>query len=205
MRKQFIISSLPDCSCLISFQSPSPAVCWRSQSMRWTSTSHPKTSSWVTQWSCWVVPSCSMTAMASLKSISRPTTLTWRWNPLKFQRRLTCITTGRGWEISNLSSYFLSQNWRPCNLTCVVVTICSHPHLQEVPPYNGFGSLEDSLQNCLSLIPEPPRKNVMKMLENNLKVLRYGVTMVSRRFCASCPPGCRKITQEVTQETHVID
>ncbi|RXN32248.1 EF-hand domain-containing 1 [Labeo rohita] len=42
-----------------------------------------------------------------------------------------------------------------------------------IPPYNGFGSLEDSLQNCLSLIPEPPKKDVIKLLENDNKVLRY--------------------------------
>ncbi|TMS12196.1 EF-hand domain-containing protein 1 [Larimichthys crocea] len=43
---------------------------------------------------------------------------------------------------------------------------------KKLPPYNGFGSLEDSLQNCLHLIPEPPKKNVIKMLEND-QVLRY--------------------------------
>ncbi|KAF4099887.1 EF-hand domain-containing protein 1 [Onychostoma macrolepis] len=42
-----------------------------------------------------------------------------------------------------------------------------------IPPYNGFGSLEDSMQNCLSLIPEPPKKDVIKLLENDNKVLRY--------------------------------
>ncbi|KAL1254124.1 hypothetical protein QQF64_016353 [Cirrhinus molitorella] len=42
-----------------------------------------------------------------------------------------------------------------------------------IPPFNGFGSLEDSLQNCLSLIPEPPKKDVIKLLENDNKVLRY--------------------------------
>ncbi|KAJ7988088.1 hypothetical protein DPEC_G00320000 [Dallia pectoralis] len=51
---------------------------------------------------------------------------------------------------------------------------------KEVPPYNGFGSLEDSLQNCLSLIPEPPKKDVVKMLENDHKVLRYAARMDSQ-------------------------
>ncbi|CAB1342657.1 unnamed protein product, partial [Coregonus sp. 'balchen'] len=50
----------------------------------------------------------------------------------------------------------------------------------KVPPYNGFGSLEDSLQNCLSLIPEPPKKDLMKMLENDHKVLRYAARMDSQ-------------------------
>ncbi|XP_019953070.2 EF-hand domain-containing protein 1 [Paralichthys olivaceus] len=51
---------------------------------------------------------------------------------------------------------------------------------KEVPPYNGFGSLEDSLQNCSALIPKPPKKDVMKMLENNNKVLCYSATLDSQ-------------------------
>ncbi|XP_036941840.1 EF-hand domain-containing protein 1 [Acanthopagrus latus] len=51
---------------------------------------------------------------------------------------------------------------------------------KEVPPYNGFGSLEDSLQNCLSLIPQPPKKNILKMLENSNKVLRYTARLDSQ-------------------------
>nr|XP_020444001.1 EF-hand domain-containing protein 1 [Monopterus albus] len=51
---------------------------------------------------------------------------------------------------------------------------------KEIPPYNGFGSLEDSLQNCLSLIPEPPKKNLLKILENDHKVLRYSATLDSQ-------------------------
>ena len=50
---------------------------------------------------------------------------------------------------------------------------------REIPPYNGFGSPQDSKQNCLSLIAQPPKKDVMKMLENDLKILRYAAVMVS--------------------------
>ncbi|XP_065062995.1 EF-hand domain-containing protein 1-like [Rhopilema esculentum] len=42
-----------------------------------------------------------------------------------------------------------------------------------LPPYNGFGSMEDSLQSCLSLVPQAPKKDFIKMLENDNKVLRY--------------------------------
>ncbi|XP_060113410.1 EF-hand domain-containing protein 1 [Heteronotia binoei] len=63
---------------------------------------------------------------------------------------------------------------------------------QIIPPYNGYGFIEDSLQNCFNLIPNPPKKNVIKMLENDRKVLRYAVTMESpnpedrkRRFVLS--------------------
>lgn len=51
--------------------------------------------------------------------------------------------------------------------------------MQVIPPYNGFGILEDSLQNCFSLLPKPPRKDVIKMLENDHKVLRYQMVLVS--------------------------
>ena len=54
--------------------------------------------------------------------------------------------------------------------------------LQPLPPYNGFGSLEDSKQSCLSLIPQPPKKDFIKMLENDGKVLRFAAVMVSVKF-----------------------
>ncbi|KAM6279843.1 EF-hand domain-containing protein 1 isoform 3-T3 [Porphyrio hochstetteri] len=63
---------------------------------------------------------------------------------------------------------------------------------QVIPPYNGFGILEDSLQNCFSLHPKPPRKDIIKMLENDHKVLRYQLALESpnpedrkRRFILS--------------------
>ncbi|XP_060640731.2 EF-hand domain-containing protein 1 isoform X1 [Anolis sagrei] len=52
---------------------------------------------------------------------------------------------------------------------------------QVIPPYNGYGFLEDSLQNCFSLVPQPPRKNIIRMLENDRKVLRYAVRLESPR------------------------
>ncbi|NXS55251.1 EFHC1 protein, partial [Brachypteracias leptosomus] len=67
---------------------------------------------------------------------------------------------------------------------------------QVIPPYNGFGFLEDSLQNCFSLFPKPPRKDVIKMLENHHEVLRYQVALESpnpedrrRRFILSYFPS----------------
>ncbi|XP_041661962.1 EF-hand domain-containing protein 1 [Cheilinus undulatus] len=51
---------------------------------------------------------------------------------------------------------------------------------EKAPPYNGFGSIEDSLQNCLSLHPEPPKKNLEKILENANKVLHYSARLDSQ-------------------------
>ncbi|XP_023598428.1 EF-hand domain-containing protein 1 isoform X2 [Trichechus manatus latirostris] len=47
------------------------------------------------------------------------------------------------------------------------------PVKQELPPYNGYGQVEDSAQNCFALIPKAPKKDVVKMLVNDNKVLRY--------------------------------
>jgi len=50
-----------------------------------------------------------------------------------------------------------------------------------IPPYNGFGSIDDTVQNCLSLVPQPPKKDFIKMLENDNKTLRYAASMVPIR------------------------
>ncbi|XP_074166759.1 EF-hand domain-containing protein 1 isoform X1 [Sminthopsis crassicaudata] len=50
---------------------------------------------------------------------------------------------------------------------------------QELPPYNGFGLIEDSAQNCFALIPKPPRKDIIKMLMGDNKVLRYRAILES--------------------------
>jgi hypothetical protein len=55
----------------------------------------------------------------------------------------------------------------------------AQPVKMVIPPYNGFGSPEDSLQSCLSLIPQPPKKDFIKMLENDGKILRFAAVMDS--------------------------
>lgn len=42
-----------------------------------------------------------------------------------------------------------------------------------------MGSLDDSLQNCLSLAPKQPRRDVKKMLEMAGKTLRFSAELVS--------------------------
>jgi len=50
--------------------------------------------------------------------------------------------------------------------------------MQEIAPYTGFGTLEDSKQSCDTLVPQPPKKDFIKMLENDGLVLRYEAIMV---------------------------
>ncbi|KAJ7403333.1 EF-hand domain-containing family member C2 [Pitangus sulphuratus] len=49
-----------------------------------------------------------------------------------------------------------------------------------VPPYNGFGSEEDSLHSCKKLLPQAPQKDYRKFLEKD----RYGMESNTLRFGA---------------------
>lgn len=49
----------------------------------------------------------------------------------------------------------------------------------EVPPYNGYGSPEDSLGNVYSLQPKPPKKDMTKLFTNDQYVLRFEARMIS--------------------------
>ena len=51
----------------------------------------------------------------------------------------------------------------------------------QVPPHSGaaVGSLDDSLQNCLSLAPKQPKKDMKKMLDYAGKTLRFSAELVS--------------------------
>ena len=44
-----------------------------------------------------------------------------------------------------------------------------------IPPYNGFGSYEDSLGNCFSMIPQPPKTDMMKFLHYDKYVYFIGI------------------------------
>jgi len=55
--------------------------------------------------------------------------------------------------------------------------------LQEIAPYTGFGTLEDSKQSCDKLIPQAPKKDFIKMLENDGLVLRYEAVLVCTIRC----------------------
>nr|CAI5819354.1 unnamed protein product [Callosobruchus analis] len=48
---------------------------------------------------------------------------------------------------------------------------------KQVPPHDGLGSLEDSLQNTLTFLPKPPKKDVMRQILNANKYLRYEMEM----------------------------
>jgi len=60
------------------------------------------------------------------------------------------------------------------------------PEVPEVaiPPYNGFGDMADSVENCKHLVPKPPKKDFHKAMNNapqgsDMKMLRFQAQMVT--------------------------
>ena len=62
---------------------------------------------------------------------------------------------------------------------------CGVVVLQEVPPYNYHGSLDDSMQNLRKVVPVPPHKDYVKYMDNIGKLLRYEARLV-RQLCLLC-------------------
>lgn len=50
---------------------------------------------------------------------------------------------------------------------------------QPVPPYNGYGTLEDSIGSVYSLQPKPPKIDMKKMFKQDMHVLRFEAKLVS--------------------------
>ncbi|EDV34107.1 uncharacterized protein Dana_GF15903 [Drosophila ananassae] len=48
-----------------------------------------------------------------------------------------------------------------------------------LPPFNGWGSYEDSVGNCLSVEPKPPKSDFKKFIKFDRYVLRFGAKMLS--------------------------
>ena len=49
----------------------------------------------------------------------------------------------------------------------------------EIPPYNGYGSPEDSLGSVYSLNPKAPKVDMKKMFKQDMHVLRFDAKLVS--------------------------
>lgn len=66
-----------------------------------------------------------------------------------------------------------------------------------LPPYNGYGLLADSAQNCVSLLPKPPKPDFAKLTLNDKKVLRFRAALVDA-------PGAPKVTQADVERSFVV-
>ena len=84
------------------------------------------------------------------------------------------------YDIDNFTKSFYYQNFGITDFTPIEVDEKGQPlPKMEIPPYNGYGSLEDSLQNVVNLIPEPAKKDYIKVMENDSTKLRYEAVMDS--------------------------
>ncbi|KAL5013732.1 hypothetical protein ScPMuIL_008002 [Solemya velum] len=107
------------------------------------------------------------------------------FTPKDFMIGKTVTVYGRRflvYDCDNFTKAYYYQNFGITDFDTVDVnTKLKDLAKMEIPPYNHFGSLEDSLQSCLSLVPQPPKKDFIKMLENDHKVLRFEAIMDSVR------------------------
>lgn len=51
--------------------------------------------------------------------------------------------------------------------------------VRALPPYNGYGSLADSAENCMHLIPKAPKKDFYKLSNKSKIVLRFGARFLN--------------------------
>ncbi|KAF6020172.1 EFHC1 [Bugula neritina] len=118
------------------------------------------------------------------------------FTPRDFSLSETMYIYGRKflvYDADNFTKAFYYKNFGITEFKPVDVEQRSKPlPKMEFAPYNGLGTLEDSLQSCLSLIPQPPKKDFIKMMENDHKVLRFEAILDSvkpedsgRRFIIS--------------------
>lgn len=83
-----------------------------------------------------------------------------------------CDRFTKQWYVDNLGFSF--EELSPLDVAEPVPSL-SKPALA---PYNGYGALEDSLQNCLSLVPKPPRRDMHKLMNKDKIILRFTVKIV---------------------------
>lgn len=53
-------------------------------------------------------------------------------------------------------------------------------YYQPIPPYNGFGTEEDSLGSVYNLQPKPPKKDLNKMFKSDQNILRFEARQISK-------------------------
>ncbi|CAH8447582.1 unnamed protein product [Dicrocoelium dendriticum] len=86
------------------------------------------------------------------------------------------------YDCDNFTKAWYYQNFGLTDLKPIDVSVKEpEPIKKELPPYNGFGSLEDSLASMKSFMPHPPRMDYAKAVDYATKCLRYEARLDSVR------------------------
>ncbi|ERL90320.1 hypothetical protein D910_07669 [Dendroctonus ponderosae] len=66
------------------------------------------------------------------------------------------------------------------------------PKERDLPPWNGFGSYEDSAQNCITVEPKAPHKNFKKFLSYDRIGLDSHVLRFKAKMVSQIPENCTR-------------
>lgn len=66
------------------------------------------------------------------------------------------------------------------------------PKYRELPPWNGFGSYEDSAQNCITVEPKPPHKDFKKFLTYDRDGLDSHILRFQAKMRSNIPENCER-------------
>jgi hypothetical protein len=107
------------------------------------------------------------------------------YGPKDFKIGATINVFGRRFLIYNMDEFtkqFYRDHYGYTDFTPICVETKKPPPPKICPPpWNGWGSPEDSLQSWLHIVPVRPRQDAIKSLGFELKVLKYGAVMDSTR------------------------
>ncbi|BFZ06219.1 hypothetical protein BsWGS_09258 [Bradybaena similaris] len=79
-------------------------------------------------------------------------------------------------DCDNFTKEYYKSKYGIVNMTPVKFSNEQQGQLtQEMPPYNGFGSEEDSMNSCKSLLPKPPKRDFVKFMEFDRRGLESNI------------------------------
>lgn len=82
-------------------------------------------------------------------------------------------------DADNFTRDFYAKNNKELG-PCIEMAEEEVPELKFIiPPHNGIGTEEDSLQNCLQIREKAPQRNTAKMAANSGKILRFGAKILT--------------------------
>jgi len=90
-------------------------------------------------------------------------------------------------DCDNFTKEYYKDKYGIENITAIAKPTGAPVQLnREMPPFNGFGSEEDSLCSCKGLLPKPPKKDFIKFMEKDRRgldsnVLRFLARMDTKK------------------------